>query len=39
MRKTVLGMILLLVVQGTVLAQGSNERRGWGYVFGGAGAS
>ena len=39
MGKIILSAILLLVVQGTVSAQGSNERRGWGYVFGGAGAA
>lgn len=39
MRKMILGAMFLMMVQGMALAQGSNERRGWGYVFGGAGAS
>lgn len=39
MRKVILAAIFLMVVQGAALAQGSNERRGWGYGFAGAGAS
>lgn len=39
MRKMILGAIFVMVVQGAALAQGASERRGWGYVFGGAGAS
>jgi len=39
MRKIILGAILLIAVHGSVLAQGSSDRRGWGYVFGGAGSS
>ncbi|MFY9557232.1 MAG: outer membrane beta-barrel protein [Blastocatellia bacterium] len=38
MRKMLVGVMFLLVIQGAALAQ-SSERRGWGYVFGGAGAS
>lgn len=39
MRKIIITAIVLMTIQGIALAQGSNERRGWGYVFGGAGAS
>jgi hypothetical protein len=39
MRKMILAVIFLMVIQGIALAQGSNERKAWGYVFGGAGAS
>ena len=38
-RKMILMAIVMLMVQGLALAQGSSERRGWGYVFAGAGAS
>lgn len=39
MRRIILGVILLIAVQGVALAQSSTERRGWGYMFGGAGAA
>ncbi|MEK6322269.1 MAG: hypothetical protein AABN33_11350 [Acidobacteriota bacterium] len=39
MRRIIVGVIFLMAAQGVALAQGSNERRGWGYVFGGAGAA
>jgi hypothetical protein len=39
MRKIILSAIILVAIQGVALAQTPNERRGWGYVFGGAGAS
>jgi len=39
MRKIIITAIVMMTIQGIALAQGSNERRGWGYVFGGAGAS
>jgi hypothetical protein len=39
MRKIILGAIFLMAVQGAALAQGSTERKAWGYVFGGAGAA
>jgi Outer membrane protein beta-barrel domain len=39
MRKFIVAAIFLMLIQGIALAQSSNERRGWGYVFGGAGAS
>src|SRR6266542_105480 len=39
MRKLILGAIILIVAQGMALAQRSGERRGWGYIFAGAGAS
>jgi len=39
MRRIVLGFIFLLVLQSAALAQGSRDRRGWGYLFGGAGGT
>jgi hypothetical protein len=39
MRKMIVTAIILLTVQGIALAQGKTDRRGWGYVVGGAGAS
>ena len=39
MRKMILAAIFLMVIQGITLAQGSKERKAWGYVFAGAGAS
>jgi len=39
MRKIIGVAILLMLIQLTGFAQSSNERRGWGYVFGGAGPS
>lgn len=39
MRKIILGAIFLMVIQGAALAQGTTERKAWGYVFGGAGAA
>lgn len=39
MRKTIIAAIFLVMVQGIAFAQSSPERRGWGYVFGAAGAS
>ena len=39
MRKMLLAAILLTVVQGVAMAQSSGEKKGWGYVFAGAGAS
>jgi hypothetical protein len=38
-RKMIMAMIFLMVIQGIALAQASKERKAWGYVFGGAGAS
>ena len=39
MRKIIQVAIILFAIQGVAFAQSSNERRGWGYVFGGVGAS
>lgn len=39
MQRTIVGVILLIAAQGVALAQGSNERRGWGYAFGGVGGA
>src|SRR4030095_1807883 len=39
MRKIFGVVIFLMLIQSTGLAQSSNERRGWGYAFGGAGSS
>jgi hypothetical protein len=39
MRKIILGAMFLMAIQGAALAQGSTERKAWGYGFGGAGAS
>jgi hypothetical protein len=39
MRRMILMAMILMTVQGMALAQSSSERRGWGYAFGGAGAS
>lgn len=39
MRKIILGAIFLITIQGAALAQGTPERKAWGYVFGGAGAA
>jgi outer membrane protein with beta-barrel domain len=39
MRRFLAVAIFLSLIQATVFAQSSNERRVWGYAFGGAGAS
>ena len=39
MRRFLAVAIFLLLIQATEFAQSSNERRVWGYAFGGAGAS
>jgi hypothetical protein len=39
MRKILGVAIFLMLIQSTGFAQSSNERRGWGYAFGGAGSS
>lgn len=37
MKKFIMAIALLILAQGLAFAQSSNERKGWGYVFGGAG--
>src|SRR6476661_8309420 len=39
MRKIIVGVVLLMTIQGIVYAQGSKERRAWGYGFTGVGGS
>lgn len=39
MRKIILGFMLLILAQGAALAQGSSDRRGWGYAVGGVGGT
>ena len=39
MRKIFVVVILMMSIQGIALAQSSNQRRGWGYFVGGAGAN
>lgn len=39
MRKIIVAVMFLVLVQGVTLAQTINERRAWGYVFGGIGGS
>jgi opacity protein-like surface antigen len=39
MRKIIVGVILLMAAQGVALAQGSTDRKGWGYAFGGVGGA
>jgi hypothetical protein len=38
MKKFMMAVALLFMAQGLAFGQTSNERKGWGYVFGGAGA-
>lgn len=37
MKRFLMAMALLILAQGLAFGQSSNERKGWGYVFGGAG--
>jgi hypothetical protein len=37
MKRFMMAMALLILAQGLAFGQSSNERKGWGYVFGGAG--
>jgi hypothetical protein len=39
MRKFIVGVVLLMAVHGVVLAQGTTDRKGWGYAFGGVGGA
>jgi hypothetical protein len=39
MRKIILGVLFLIIASGVALAQSSNQRRAWGYVFAGAGGA
>ena len=39
MRRIILGFMFLILIQGAALAQSSDDRRGWGYVVGGAGVT
>jgi len=37
MKKIIVGFLFLVLTSGAALAQGSNQRRAWGYVYGGVG--
>lgn len=39
MRKIIVGLIMLIAIQGVAFAQSSSEPRGWGYAFGGVGGA
>jgi hypothetical protein len=37
MKRSIIATMLLILIQGLAFGQSSNERKGWGYVFGGVG--